>query len=41
MSKIKGKIEIKFSVFQITAFDVVPADSKYKKDNNCDRQSMF
>ena len=27
--------------FQIIAFDIVPADSKYNKKNTCDPQSMF
>ena len=30
-----------FLVFQIIAFDIVPADSKYNKENTCDRQPMF
>ena len=28
-------------IFYIIAFDVVPAASKYNKENTCDRQSMF
>ena len=27
-------------IFQIIAFDVVPADSKFNKENTCDRQSI-
>ena len=30
-----------FLVFEIIAFDIVPADSKYNKENTCDRQRMF
>ena len=30
-----------FLVFEIIAFDIVPADSKYNKENTCDRQPMF
>ena len=41
ISKTERKIEEMFLVFQIIAFDIVPADSKYNKDNTCDRQLMF
>ena len=30
-----------FLLFQIIAFEIVRADSKYKKENTCDRQSRF
>ena len=36
-----GKIETMFLVFQKIAFDTVPADSKYNKENACDRLSIF
>ena len=36
-----GKIETMFLVFQIIAFDTVPADSKCNKENACDRLSIF
>ena len=39
ISKMEKKIEKK--VFQITAFDIVAAYSKYNKENTCERQSMF
>ena len=35
------KIPKMFLFFQIIAFDTVPADSKYKNENTCDRQSIF
>ena len=41
ISKMERKIQEMLLVFYIIAFDVVPADSKYKKENTCDRQSMF
>ena len=30
-----------FLDFQMTAFDIVPADSKQKKEKTCDKQSVF
>ena len=41
ISKMERKIHGMFLVFSIIAFDVVPADYKYNKENTCDRQSMF
>ena len=41
ISKVKGKIQKIFLVFQIISFDIVPADSKYNKENTCDQESMF
>ena len=41
ISKMERKIEKMVFVFKIIAFDIVPADSKYNKQNTCDRQSMF
>ena len=38
---MERKIDKNFLPFQIIAFDTVPADSKYKKENICDSQSMF
>ena len=41
ISKMERKIEKMLLVFSIIAFDIVPADSKYNKENTCNRQSMF
>ena len=38
---MEREIEKTILVFQIIAFDIVPKDSKYNKENTCDRQSMF
>ena len=41
ISKMEREIEKMFLVFERTAFEIVAAHSKYKKENTCDRQSMF
>ena len=35
------KIDKMLLVFQATGFDIVPADSKYYKENTCHRELMF
>ena len=39
--KIETKIDKKFLLFKIIAFELVPVNSKYFKENTCHRQSMF
>ena len=39
--RMERKTEKMFLVFWIIALDIVTADSKYNKQNICDRQSMF
>ena len=41
ISKMEKKIEKIILLCWIIAFDTVPADSKYNKENTCDRLSMF
>ena len=38
---MKGKNQKMFLVFQINAFDIVPADSKYNIENTCNQQPVF
>ena len=39
--KIDRKVQKMFLIFYKIAFDIVPSDSKYNRENTCDRQSMF
>ena len=41
ISKIERKIEQIFLVFQIIAFDIIPAESTYTQENTCDRESII
>ena len=41
ISEMERKIEKMFLVVYMTAFDIVPADSKYYKENTCHQQPRF
>ena len=41
IAKMEKKIQKMRLVFHIVAFHIVPADTKYNKENTCNRQTMF
>ena len=41
ISKMEKKFQKTILIFYIFAFELDAANSKYYKDNTCDRQSMF